>query len=136
MTKRNSVRFLLHDMKLVKKRILPLFLISGIIIVTACAGEKASLETEGNQIKQTVPYGDSEDAPDLAVGIGCVLKAQDGRYHCFYTGHNDTFPEKGLDRECVMHAVSEDNTNWTKIPEDTFYASGRALRICRRPPSG
>ena len=22
-----------------------------------------------------------------------------------------------------MHAVSEDNVNWTKIPEDTFYAA-------------
>lgn len=70
-----------------------------------------------------IPYGESEDDPDLAVGTGCVLKAQDGRYHCFYTGHNDSFPEKGLDRECVMHAVSEDNINWTKIPEDTFYAA-------------
>lgn len=70
-----------------------------------------------------IPYGDSVDAPDLAVGTGSVLKAQDGLYHCFYTGHNDTFPEKGLDKECVMHAVSEDNVNWTKIPEDTFYSA-------------
>lgn len=70
-----------------------------------------------------IPYGDSEDDPDFAVGTGSVLKAKDGRYHCFYTGHNDSFPEKGLDRECVMHAVSEDNVNWTKIPEDTFYAA-------------
>lgn len=69
-----------------------------------------------------VNYGRSSDDPDLAVGTGSVLIAQDGTYHCFYTGHNDTFPEKGLDKECVMHAVSTDNVNWTKIPEDTFYA--------------
>lgn len=69
-----------------------------------------------------IPYGDSEDAPDLAIGTGSVLLAQDGKYHCFYTGHNDSFPDKGLDKECVMHAVSEDNVNWDKIPEDTFYA--------------
>lgn len=70
-----------------------------------------------------IPYGSSKEDPDIAIGTGSVLKAQDGRYHCFYTGHNDSFPEKGLDRECVMHAVSEDNVNWTKIPEDTFYAA-------------
>lgn len=69
-----------------------------------------------------VDYGKSQDDPDLAIGTGSVLIAQDGVYHCFYTGHNDTFPEKGLDKECVMHAVSTDNVNWTKIPEDTFYA--------------
>ena len=70
-----------------------------------------------------VPFGASGDEPDLAIGTGCVVKDRDGRYHCFYTGHNDSFHEKGLDRECVMHAVSEDNVNWTKIPEDTFYAA-------------
>ena len=69
-----------------------------------------------------IDYGKSVDDPDLAIGTGSVLIAQDGTYHCFYTGHNDTFPEKGLDKECVMHAVSTDNVNWTKIPEDTFYA--------------
>lgn len=70
-----------------------------------------------------VPFGISEEDPDLAIGTGCVLKGRDGKYHCFYTGHNDTFPEKGLDKECVMHAVSEDNVSWTKLPEDTFYAA-------------
>lgn len=70
-----------------------------------------------------VPFGDSMDDPDLAIGTGSVLKAQDGLYHCFYTGHNDTFPEKGKDKECVMHAVSEDNVKWTKLPEDTLYAA-------------
>jgi len=70
-----------------------------------------------------IPYGTSQDDLDLAIGTGCVLRAQDGKYHCFYTGHNDSFPEKGLPKECVMHAVSDDNVNWTKIPEDTFYAA-------------
>lgn len=69
-----------------------------------------------------VDFGKSQDDPDLAIGTGSVLIAQDGLYHCFYTGHNDTFPGKGLDKECVMHAVSTDNVSWTKIPEDTFYA--------------
>ncbi len=70
-----------------------------------------------------LPYGSSRDDADLAIGTGSVLIAQDGKYHLFYTGHNDGFPEKGLDKECVMHAVSEDNEHWTKIPEDTFYAA-------------
>ncbi|MDE7325517.1 MAG: family 43 glycosylhydrolase [Lachnospiraceae bacterium] len=70
-----------------------------------------------------LPYGSSRDDADLAIGTGSVFVAQDGRYHLFYTGHNDMFPEKGLDKECVMHAVSDDNVNWEKIPEDTFYAA-------------
>lgn len=69
-----------------------------------------------------VPYG-AVGEPDLAIGTGSVVRAADGTYHCFYTGHNDSFPDQGLDKECVMHAVSQDNVNWTKIPEDTFYAA-------------
>lgn len=69
-----------------------------------------------------VNFGGTNEEPDRAIGTGSVLVGQDGLYHCFYTGHNDHFPEKGLDKECVMHAVSTDNQNWTKLPEDTFYA--------------
>lgn len=59
--------------------------------------------------------------PDPALGTGSVLLGQDGQYHLFYTGHNDMNGNAGKDRECVMHAVSDDRENWTKIPEDTFY---------------
>lgn len=69
-----------------------------------------------------INYGDDSEDPDRAVGTGSVLIGQDGKYHCFYTGHNDSAPERGADKECVMHAVSDDNVNWVKIPEDTFYA--------------
>lgn len=69
-----------------------------------------------------IKCGPNMDAPDSALGTGSVLKDKDGLYHCFYTGHNDTFPSKGKDKECVMHAVSEDGVKFTKIPEDTFYA--------------
>ena len=41
-----------------------------------------------------LPYGSSRDDADLAIGTGSVLIAQDGKYHLFYTGHNDGFPEK------------------------------------------
>lgn len=59
--------------------------------------------------------------PDPAIGTGSVMQDKDGLYHCFYTGHNDVGSGPNRDRECVMHAVSTDRVNWTKIPEDTFF---------------
>lgn len=59
--------------------------------------------------------------PDPAIGTGSVLMDKEGTYHLFYTGHNGT-GNNGMGKECVMHATSADRTNWTKIPEDTFYS--------------
>ena len=59
--------------------------------------------------------------PDPALGTGSVLQDHDGLYHLFYTGHNDT-GNGGKGKECVMHAVSADAENWTKVPEDTFFS--------------
>ena len=59
--------------------------------------------------------------PDPALGTGSVLRDQEGLYHLFYTGHNDT-GNGGMGKECVMHAVSADRTNWEKRPEDTFFS--------------
>ncbi len=59
--------------------------------------------------------------PDPALGTGSVMKDQEGLYHLFYTGHNDT-GNGGMGRECVMHATSPDRETWTKHPEDTFFA--------------
>ena len=59
--------------------------------------------------------------PDPALGTGSVLQDRDGLYHLFYTGHNDT-GNSGRGKECVMHAVSTDRTNWEKQPEDTFFS--------------
>ena len=58
---------------------------------------------------------------DPALGTGSVLQDQDGLYHLFYTGHNDT-RNSGRGTECVMHATSTDRENWTKIPEDAFFS--------------
>ena len=77
---------------------------------------------EYNDMGLAVNYGPDLDAPDSAIGTGCVMQDREGKYHCFYTGHNDTAPSKGMDKECVMHAVSDDGLSWTKVPEDTFYA--------------
>ena len=65
-------------------------------------------------------YGKMSD-PDPALGTGSVMQDQEGLYHLFYTGHNDT-GNAGKGKECVMHATSPDRVTWTKIPEDTFFS--------------
>ena len=69
---------------------------------------------------EVLPFGLLSD-PDPAIGTGSVMKDQNGLYHLFYTGHNDS-GNGGKGKECVMHATSTDRENWTKIPEDTFYS--------------
>ena len=59
--------------------------------------------------------------PDPALGTGSVMQDQEGLYHLFYTGHNDT-GNGGMGKECVMHATSADRVNWEKRPEDTFFS--------------
>lgn len=71
---------------------------------------------------EILPFGTELESPDLAIGTGCFLKDREGKYHCFYTGHNDKAKDLGIAKECVMHAVSSDNRNWEKVLEDTFYA--------------
>lgn len=71
---------------------------------------------------EVLSFGEELEAPDLAIGTGSFFQSKDGKYHCFYTGHNDRAPELGIDKECIMHAISEDNEIWEKLPEDTFYA--------------
>lgn len=67
---------------------------------------------------EVIPYGNSLEDQDIALGTGSVIKDHNGLYHAFYTGHNDTYSPK----EAVMHATSTDMVNWTKIPEDILYA--------------
>ncbi|KLE16238.1 glycoside hydrolase family 32 protein [Clostridium sp. C8] len=68
-----------------------------------------------------IPYSKNTQDQDLALGTGSVVKDNDGLYHAFYTGHNG----KKMPKEAVMHATSKDLNEWTKIPEDTFYASSQ-----------
>lgn len=65
-------------------------------------------------------YGLMSDL-DPALGTGSVMRDNDGLYHLFYTGHNDT-GNGGMGKECVMHATSADRVNWEKHPEDTFFS--------------
>lgn len=74
---------------------------------------------EYDDIGEVIPYSKNTQDQDLALGTGSVIKDNNGLYHAFYTGHN---PNK-MPKEAIMHATSEDKINWTKIPEDTFFAS-------------
>ena len=65
-------------------------------------------------------YGMMSD-PDPALGTGCVMRDEEGLYHLFYTGHNDT-GNGGRGKECVMHASSSDRETWTKDPEPLFFS--------------
>ncbi len=75
-------------------------------------------------------YADDVEDQDIALGTGSVIKDGNGRYHAFYTGHNDMFEPK----EAVMHAVSDDMENWEKIPEDILYAGDEYARNDFRDP--
>jgi beta-fructofuranosidase len=69
---------------------------------------------------EMLPRG-TKDEQDLYVYTGSVIKSE-GKYHIFYTGHNQYFVEKKKPQEAIMHAVSTDLIHWEKIPKDTFYA--------------
>ena len=73
---------------------------------------------------EIIPFGENIEDPDIAVGTGSFIKAENGKYHAFYTGHNDyteTF-DNNQDRECLMHAVSKNNKSYKKLPKDTIHA--------------
>lgn len=65
----------------------------------------------------------TKEEQDLYVFTGCVNKIN-GEYHIFYTGHNPHLRRQGKPEQAVMHAVSKDGVNFTKIPADTFFAPG------------
>ena len=77
-----------------------------------------------------LPYGETGDDQDIALGTGCVIKDQNGLYHAFFTGHNDYRDPK----EAIMHATSSDMHDWKKIPEDTFIANDHYSRDDFRDP--
>lgn len=79
---------------------------------------------------EVIPYADSLNAQDIALGTGSVIKDEDGMYHAFYTGHNDTYSPK----EAIMHATSKDMKDWTKLPEDTFSANAHYSQNDFRDP--
>lgn len=79
---------------------------------------------------KVIPFGDDIKDQDIALGTGSVIKAKDGTYHAFYTGHNDTYEPK----EAIMHATSKNMKDWKKMPDDTFYAGDNYSKNDFRDP--
>ena len=73
-----------------------------------------------NEHGEAIPAGKKEDQ-DMIIGTGSVIEAN-GQYHIFYTGINAHLREQGKPEQAIMHAVSDDLTQWKKLPEHTFYA--------------
>ena len=74
-----------------------------------------------------INYEESVLSPDAALGTGSFIKDKEGKYHCFYTGHNarGTDEDLGKDRlphvEVVRHATSDDQITWVKDEEFNLY---------------
>ena len=71
---------------------------------------------------EVLPFAEDSELQDLAVGTGSFIKDEKGKYHCFYTGHNDYYDTYQLDKECVMHAVSDNHKNYKKDYENIIHA--------------
>ena len=77
---------------------------------------------------EVIPFSNSLDSPDFALGTGSVIKDKDGLYHCYYTGHNSR-KNVGLPYyEKIQHATSTDKINWQKHPNDGFYGNDNDFR--------
>src|SRR5687768_3300662 len=65
---------------------------------------------------EAIPVGEP-GAPDYWTGSGSVVRAEDGQYHIFYTGHD---PE-ARPKEVTMHATAPAlGGPWQKQDGDTF----------------
>lgn len=73
------------------------------------------------ELGEMIPRGGSQEQ-DLFVYTGSVYHdvQKGGKYHIFYTGHNPYFVEQGKPQEVILHAVSENKTDWVK-QKDCFY---------------
>ncbi|MFT6905129.1 MAG: beta-fructofuranosidase [Oleiphilaceae bacterium] len=74
-----------------------------------------------------IPVVNDNNAIDLALGTGSIIKDNNGLYHAFYTGFNDRNPDLPY-KEIIQHATSTDNLNWIKHPEDGFYGQSNDFR--------
>ena len=79
-------------------------------------------------------YEESITSVDAALGTGSFIKDANGKYHCFYTGHNGgiTDPDLGKDArpyiEVVRHATSDDQKTWVKDEEFNLYGHENDFR--------
>ena len=78
-----------------------------------------------------VPIG-TEKEPDNCVYTGSVFKEAQGKYHLFYTAHNNHNPEfakEGKPFQLIMHAVSGNLIDWQKKPEYCFGSDGKHYEV-------
>ena len=73
-------------------------------------------------------YVEKIESVDAALGTGSFIKAPDGTYHCFYTGHNDKATDEDLKdagmphKEVIRHATSVDGQeSWQKEEDFLLY---------------
>ncbi len=71
---------------------------------------------------EVLSFAEDSEKQDLAIGTGSFIKDDSGKYHCFYTGHNDYYDTYGLDKECVMHATSSNNKKYVKDYDEIIHA--------------
>lgn len=75
-----------------------------------------------------IPFEEEYTSPDAAIGTGSFIKDKNGKYHCFYTGHNAA-EGTGLPYvEVIRHAVSDDQKEWTKIEDFNLYGECNDFR--------
>lgn len=58
---------------------------------------------------------------DASLGTGSCIKDNEGIYHFFYTGHNDSGEEGLKFNEVVRHATSTDQKEWVKDEDFKLY---------------
>lgn len=79
------------------------------------------------EFDRVIPFENERSAVDFALGTGACIKAKDGVYHFYYTGHNSN-ADSGLPYvEKIQHATSSDKINWTKL-DDGFYGDCNDFR--------
>ena len=89
------------------------------------------LETEDfisyQEHDRVIPFENDRNAVDYALGTGACIKAKDGTYHFYYTGHNSNSGTPLPYAEKIQHAISQDRVNWTKL-DDGFYGETNDFR--------
>jgi beta-fructofuranosidase len=76
------------------------------------------------ELPTAIPRGGPQD-PDLLVGTGSVIAADDGRFVAFYSGINPGRRANGQAEQVVLRATSRDLVSWQKDPDFLLEADPR-----------
>lgn len=76
---------------------------------------------------RVIPFDNDKNSIDNALGTGACIKAKDGKYHFWYTGHNSNSGTGLPYYEKMQHAISDDKIHWTKL-NDGFYGDTNDFR--------